>query len=353
MKKQNKMPDRIFSGAWDAGHVQGIAVDTQREYVYFSFTDMLVKTTLDGQLVGSVTGLLGHLGCLAFNDADGRVYGSLEYKNDAVGQSIRARLGQSAAADGFYIAIFDSGRITRPEMNAERDGIMTCVFLREVLDDYTAPGICAHRYGCSGIDGLSFGPPFGEPDGTHQLCAAYGIYGDTTRDDNDHQVLLRYSITDWARYERPLNQNNMHRSGPSAPDGKFFVFTGNTTYGIQNLEYDAATGVWLAAVYRGKKPHYPNYSLFAIDGSIAPQTKCLVGLKGEEGSLLALAPMGLRHDATGIRGWHSQHGTTGLFALGDGRFYLSREGRQPDGYTSEAILCGWNPALDDPFVPLK
>lgn len=57
----------------------------------------------------------------------------------------------------------------------------------------------------------------------------------------------------------------MHRQGPKAPDSKYFVYTGNTTYGIQNLEYNPCTGYMFAAVYQGKKPGFPNYPMYVID----------------------------------------------------------------------------------------
>ena len=82
------LPLEIFSGYFHGGHCQGIAVDTARKFIYYSFTTELVKTDLNGRLIGSVTGLLGHLGCIDFCDADGKVYGSLEYKNDAIGKGI-------------------------------------------------------------------------------------------------------------------------------------------------------------------------------------------------------------------------------------------------------------------------
>ena len=58
------LPKNIFSGEYKAGHCQGIAVDTERGYIYYSFTTMLVKTDLEGNFIGSVVGLLGHLGCI-------------------------------------------------------------------------------------------------------------------------------------------------------------------------------------------------------------------------------------------------------------------------------------------------
>ena len=122
-----------------------MAIDTAREYMYFSFTTVLVKTDMQGNVIGTVTGLTGHLGDLDFNDIDGRVYGSLEYK----------------AQNAFYIAIFDVDKITRMDMNAETDGIMTAVYLPDVVEDFTArvgKDNTQYRYGCSGIDGVAFGP---------------------------------------------------------------------------------------------------------------------------------------------------------------------------------------------------
>ena len=111
------LPKNIYSGAYRAGHCQGIAVDTKGGFVYYSFTTMLVKTDLAGRFLGSVTGLCGHLGCIAFDPDDGRVYGSLEYKNDAIGRGIVNMLGGGIEIpDRFYMAIFDADRIDRADM---------------------------------------------------------------------------------------------------------------------------------------------------------------------------------------------------------------------------------------------
>ena len=37
------LPKTIYSGAFDTSHCQGIAVDTGRKYMYYSFTQQLVK----------------------------------------------------------------------------------------------------------------------------------------------------------------------------------------------------------------------------------------------------------------------------------------------------------------------
>lgn len=315
MKYQNN----INVSGFGHSHVQGIAVDKKREYMYISFTTSFVKTDMQGKVIGSVNGLLGHLGCIAYNYDDGKVYGSLEYKNDCIGQGIAKATGKSVSRNAFYIAIFDVDKIDRLDMDAEKDGIMTAVYLKEVYDDFSAEG---HRLGCSGIDGTTIAPLPGKKDGKRYLYTAYGIYSDVNRDDNDHQVILRYDISDWAKYAKPLNQDDVHTSGPQNYDDKYFVYTGNTNFGIQNLEYDPATGYMFAAVYYGKKPSFPNYSMFTINHVGGSTREPLKGV-GYEGNVMKLAPVGEYDEKTNTYGSRFPHGSTGLISLGDGYFYIS------------------------------
>lgn len=52
----SKLPRQIYSGEQGPFHVQGIAVDLDRGYMYFSFTTTLLKTDMQGNLLGSVEG---------------------------------------------------------------------------------------------------------------------------------------------------------------------------------------------------------------------------------------------------------------------------------------------------------
>ncbi|MGN9836819.1 hypothetical protein ACTMTI_01720 [Nonomuraea sp. H19] len=347
--RPQELPSEISGGAWAAGHVQGIAIDQRKGYMYFSFTNLLVKTDLKGNPVGSVTGFTGHLGDLDFNAKDGRVYGSLEYK----------------AQKSFYIAIFDVDRITSMNMDAQTSDVVKTVYLKEVVADYVADmngdgkfdGNVAntpdHRYGCSGIDGVSFGPEFGKKGGRQKLTVAYGIYSNVERQDNDYQVLLQYDIQQWKKYEKPLTESDPHSSGPEQADGKYFAYTGNTTYGVQNLEYDEHTGNWMMAVYKGKKPQFPNYSFFMVNGAESPRKGDLVGQpQPEQGNLLTLAPGGLQHAASGVRGWEFT-GEYGLISLGAGRYYVSKAGTlAEDGVTKQtgsAQLYRWTGQVPTPF----
>ena len=347
------LPLQISSGLQGSHHVQGIVVNAEKNYVCFSFTTRLIKTDLQGNLIGSVDGLTGHLGCLALNPLDGRIYGSLEYKNDAIGRGIA---GDQAATreSAFYIAIFDPDKIVRPGMDAEKEDVMTAVCLAEVADDYYAASYnhgneSAHRYGCSGIDGVMFAPEIGSRENNGLLYVAYGIYGDTTRTDNDYQVLLAYDTKDWHRFEQPLSQQNLHKEGPAAPDHKYFVFTGNTHYGIQNLTYDPATQSAFAAVYRGKKSQYPNYSLFMIDWNRPAHQQQLLGFDPPEEQLtLTLVPKGLADPEHEIYGWNFEWGATGLTALGNGYFYISHPSAKPE-QNAMLYLYQWNEDAEVPF----
>ena len=345
-------------------HVQGVVVDTSRGYAYFSFTTSLVKTNLKGEIIGSVDGFIGHLGCLALHPEDGRIYASLEYKNDNIGKGILKGLGNESKTgeneNSFYIAIFDGEKITRRGMHAEENNILSTVYVKEVVDDYSAKVMngnrqVEHRYGCSGIDGIAFGPQFGQKSGKHLLNVAYGIYGDTTRTDNDYQVILQYDPTNLRQYERPLTQNHFDVTGPDKPLNKYFLYTGNSTYGIQNLEYDTNTGYWFVAVYPGKKSTFPNYSLFAIDGAKSPAQQILKGFdSNEQGKMLQLVKSGLYDAKSGIYGWSFKWGATGIFSLGNGYFYISQNGvTENKKQYCNLQLYQWTGEVHNPFEEVK
>lgn len=327
--------NNIKVGGFTTGHIQGIATDKERKYMYYSFTTCLVKTDMDGNIIGTVKGLAGHLGCIAYNYEDGRVYGSLEYKHDKIGSNILKRIGDDIdVTDGFYVAVFDVTKINRMDMDAEGDGIMVAVHLKEVLEDYTAEG---HRYGCSGMDGITFAPVPGDCEGKKYLYVAYGIYSDTQRNDNDYQVLLRYDVEGWSQFEKPLNQKNMHRKGPEKPESKYFVYTGNTTYGVQNLEYDEVTKCMFMAVYKGVKEKFPNFPMYVVDMKKEAKRDKIINLN-EDGDIMHLALLGQKDESTGIYGIDFPYGATGMISLGDGNFYFSRDFSENNTWGTEVGL---------------
>lgn len=346
MKSFSDFPKSIYSGDYRTGHCQGIAVDVKNRVIYYSFTTQLVKTDFDGNFLGSVGGLLGHLGCIQFRASDGLVYGSLEYKNDSIGRGILQRNNADTIENAFYIAVFDGEKITRADMDAEKDGIMTAAYLSRVTDDYlgTDKNGCEHILGCSGIDGTAIGPMPGEDDGREWLFVCYGIYSDVNRTDNDHQVILRYDPDEIKANAAPISQNAMHKSGADLSYETFFVYTGNTSWGVQNLEYDPVRKVYMMCVYMGRKEQFPNYPMYLIDAEQKPQMQPLIGRDGEEGLCFALAAGNIRDEKTGLSGTTYRYGSTGIASLGadeDGTayYYVSYDGRNENGNNTVVRLC--------------
>ena len=168
------------------------------------------------------------------------------------------------------------------------------------------------------------------------LMIAYGIYRNNSRDDNDYQIIVQY---DWRRFkdcEKPLNQDAPHMSGLRA-DEKYFVFTGNTTYGVQNLEYDEYSRRWLMCVYPGKKKTFPNFPLYMIDGAKAPVRTAI--WDKNSGSPSGIKPCRRRDIRRKKRclGMEWPHGSTGIASLGDGYFYIGYHGTTPEGLSDSNV----------------
>ena len=348
----NNIPNAIYSGAWKHNHVQGIAIDQKRGYVYYSFTTILVKTDLNGNPVGSVIDLAGHLGCITYDAEKNRVYGSLELKHDEIGGIIIAQTGWNPSdEDSFYLVSFDCDSIDRMDMSAERDNVMKAVYLTEVVNDYKAYDEVngkKHRYGCSGIDGTGLGRVFGYDE--KKLLIAYGIYGDKDRDDNDYQVILQFDRDIIEKYGKQLNQVEPHHSGPQRAEKRYFFYTGNTTYGVQNLEYDEYSGYWYLAVYAGKKEKFENFNMFYFDPAKAPIETELIGRAGEKGLVLESAAIGKKGKQDGIYGSYFPYGATGMMAMGDGSFYFSHNGHSEEGFFTTVIKYKYSPESDNLFM---
>lgn len=350
------LPNRIPCGSsWANGHVQGIAIDEQRGHIYYCFTTVLVKTDLRGTVLGTVGHLAGHMGCISIDPARRRLYGSLELKHDIIGQGIIKSNGgwNPSAEDSFYLASFDIDRIDRIGMDAEADGVMKAVYLRDVVKDYTEPdercGL-AHRYGCSGIDGIGLGPVFGTvADSRRKIMIAYGIYSQPECRGNDHQVILQYDPDTVDRCGQPLCQEAPHHAGPQTCEERYFLYTGNTNFGIQNLEYDPFTRRWLVAVYAGKKPEFPNYPMFFIDGTVPAREDELTDREGERGLLLTLAAG--TEEQNGIPGSRFPWGQTGIWARGDGTYWFSQQtcDRENHLHSTTLVRYRYDPAAPDGF----
>ena len=257
----------IWSTAEGAGHLQGICCDDELEYMYFSFTDRLITVDMrTGKQVGSVTGLRAgsissgaHLGCLAYRD--GWIYGSLEYK----------------AEERWYLAMLDPDKIVG-DVRYDDPGVMYAIHLpdvdetfREELDageHWNNASSMGHRYGMGGIDGVTFGIlPGAETGSKVYLYLSYGPYGNASRYDNNNQIVTIYDPDKLAEYMLPFTEDRREPEGLRCEE-ELFVYTGNQTYGIQNLEIDKDTGdIWMMCYGRPSGSKFPSGTMYLVDGS--------------------------------------------------------------------------------------
>lgn len=360
----NPLPSNVLVGG-QAQHVQGIAYDPEGQCMYMSFTSRFLKVDMKGNVLASIDRIQGHLGAMTFDPAGRKVYASLECKDDQIGQGIAKVLDVDVVSEPvFYIAIIDVDKLDGLGADPENGEVMKTVCLREPCADYSAEvnidgSIIKHRFGCSGIDGVTIAPPVGSSEKSlsaarkRYLYVAYGIYSDIDRGDNDYQIILQYDLESLDRWAEPVEFGTVHLSGPKKPEAKFFIFTGNTSYGVQNLAYDPYTGDMFMAVYKGKKTQYPNYSLYAFSLEQKPYRAALQGIpyiRGRQRQLSLDNAAGLKDAATGINGWRFKWGSTGMAPLGDGLWYISENARTSDGKQScNAVLYRWTGNPEEPF----
>lgn len=299
-------------------HIQGLALDKKEKCLYCSFTSAFFKCDLEGNVIGSVTGINGHLGAMTYEPKSKKVYASLEIKDDEIGRGVSDALGaerHEKAASRFYVAEIDVRKIDRIEVPFEE--AMTLHPIEEVAKDYLdtveVNGVTLeHKYGCSGMDGVAIAPGFGAKGKEKFLYVAYGVYGDTTRVDNDYNILLCFKMDDLAK-----------------PVHKYFVKTGNTRYGVQNMTYDADSERLYLAVYKGSKSQYPNYSLFSLDIHQKPFMGKLENVPYEENEV---------EQVSVTEGSFFKWGSTGLYSFGDGRWYISKNGKKDGCQFSDVTL---------------
>ena len=289
-------------------HLQGIAVDDELKYMFFSYTSALAMIEIaTGELVASIGGFGGgsfgtnggaHLGCIDYYD--GYIYGSLEYK---------------APGKKFYLAIFDVNRLLAAGVGVSiqdpaydwNNPICTAVLLEESTRDFRDPvdttlfsgqdefghatneGNNGHWFACSGIDGVSMGKWPGGKDDEIYMIVAYGVYqfSSSPRNDNTYNVLSYYKLSDiWnadgsqTQYNKTFSyQDGIHQDWAKdetvwlSAAKNLYVYTGNTSYGSQNIEYEWDTGDVVLYTYGNTDGMGGSY--WEVDGSVEPQLKTL------------------------------------------------------------------------------
>ncbi|MBQ8504387.1 MAG: hypothetical protein IJ491_08965 [Clostridia bacterium] len=334
-------PLSLASGSWDVKHCQGIAIDKKNQFIYYSYTHTFVKCDFAGNVLGTITGIKGHLGDICFNEEDGRVYASLN----------------APSKRALYIAIIDVDNLDEIGLKAVKCGLIRTVHLHEVWNDRHTTvslesGDVQQRYGVGGTDGVCFGPSFMTGEGNY-LTVGCGTKIQPERPDNDYQVILQYDVTAWWNvYAQPLSYKQYHHTGPYTHDGKYFVYTGHTTSGIQTMVYFDELNMWLLSVYPTRKKQFNPYTLFVIDGDVKPYKAELIGQpEKDEQYVLTLYSDGDYDKKHGIYGWYSTNGNKGIEYMGDGLFYVIHPFKTwYKTQTAVAYLYVWDPSQESPFT---
>ena len=199
-------------------HMQGFS--KSETHMYWSFTNSMVKTTLQGTMRCQVHVTGGHLGDCDYHD--GKVYCS--YLKDA--------LPGHAWEDwtGFKIYVFDA-----------EDLHIIDIINMDICDKYKAITCTPEdTRGFQAIDGVAIAPdPVTGEDKMFVACALY------TNEKYSNQIILQCDLN--GKYET-----------------EYHIPTGNTVYGIQNLDYDAENKEFWFTTYGKAEEYQPKETLYCL-----------------------------------------------------------------------------------------
>ncbi len=198
-------------------HMQGFTSDATREYMYWSFTDSLVKTNKNGTMICQVHVGGGHFGGLDWHD--GKIYVSyMKYPSPwTYFEDWR----------GFQIYVYEDKNLQLLRII----DIQECMEMKKNKAD-----------GFQGIDGVAFGRVPGEEG--DQMLVAVAL---ETGEEYGNQMFLE------------IDEETAHIKRI------FKIPAGNKVYGIQNLDYEADTGCYWFTTYDGGKPYMEKETLYCVD----------------------------------------------------------------------------------------
>lgn len=203
-------------------HLQGFS--SGNGYMYWSFTDSLVKTTLSGTVKCQVEIRGGHLGdCDYYN---GKIYASF------LGNALPGHAWEDWTS--FKIYVFDAD-----------DLHVVDIINLDICDEYKRITCTPEdTRGFQAVDGVCFAP---DPiSGETKMFVACALYTD---EKYSSQIILQ--LTPEGVYET-----------------EYHIPTGNTVYGIQNLDYDAENKEFWFTAYGASQPYQPKETLYCISGDL-------------------------------------------------------------------------------------
>lgn len=200
-------------------HMQGFTTDPERKYMYWSFTDSVVKTNYHNTMIAQTHVSGGHLGDLAYYK--GKLYASF------LGNALPGHAWDDWTAFKIYVYNADDLRLER-------------IIDMPVCDEMKANACTPDdKYGFMAIDGVTFGK---DTEGNEKMFVACALFSE---ERFSNQIILQLSL-----------------------DGVFekrHLFpTGNQVYGIQTLDYDRDTGEFWFTTYGGSLPFQAKETLYCI-----------------------------------------------------------------------------------------
>jgi hypothetical protein len=208
-------------------HLQGFSSDSGK-YMYWSFTDSLVKTDMKGTALAEVPIDSGHLGDIDFYD--GVIYASF------LGQALPGHDWDDWTS--FCVYMFA----------AEDLKLINILKLEECEKYFSVKGSKDDKRGFCGIDGITVGRDVAT--GERKLQIACGMLSDKSY---TKQVILQYSLDGNFKYKY---------------EKEYHIETGNTVFGIQNLDYDEETGRYWFTTYDAEKEYQAYNTLYCVDGDL-------------------------------------------------------------------------------------
>lgn len=204
-------------------HMQGFSKG--EGFMYWSFTDSIVKTTMNGTVKCQAEIHGGHLGDIDYYD--GRVYGSY------LGNALPGHAWEDWT--GFKIYVFDA------------DDLRVINIINLDICDYYKSITCTPEdtRGFQGIDGVTIAPD--PKTGEMRLFVACALY---TGEKYANQIILQFTLD--GKYET-----------------EYHIPTGNTVYGIQNLDYDAENKEFWFTTYGPSQPYQPKELLYCISSDLS------------------------------------------------------------------------------------
>lgn len=203
-------------------HMQGFT--SGGGFMYWSFTDSLVKTAMAGTMKCQVEIHGGHLGDCDYHD--GRIYASY------LGNALPGHEWNDWTS--FKIYVFDANDLRTLK-----------IINLDICDEYKRiSALPEDTRGFQAVDGVAIAPDrvTGEP----KMFVACAL---NNGERFDNQIILQFTLD--GVYET-----------------EYHIPTGNTIFGIQNLDYDATTGEFWFTTYGKAEPYQAEETLFCVTPDI-------------------------------------------------------------------------------------